>query len=64
MNNDATPTFALPSALVLSSLLADHAGDAPFEALERAGFARHEIGTYLQRRAARPRCSNESKSGC
>jgi hypothetical protein len=53
----------LPSALVLCDLLDAHAGDPPIEALEQAGFRRHEISSYLQRRAARSRCSVNASGG-
>jgi len=51
MSAHATRMSLLPSAVVLHDLLTDHAGDPPFEALERAGFRRDEIRTYLERRA-------------
>ncbi|MDP9256828.1 MAG: hypothetical protein M3Q31_09760 [Actinomycetota bacterium] len=48
----------MPSALVLSELLAGHAGDPPLEALEQAGFDRNELDGYFKRRAARmARCT-------
>ena len=53
MQHDLGRTFAMPSALVLSELLAGHAGDPPLEALEQAGFDRNEVDGYLKRRAAR-----------
>src|SRR5258707_1308828 len=53
MQTDVGRTFAMPSALVLSELLAGHAGDPPLEALEQAGFDRNEQNGYLRRRAAR-----------
>ncbi len=43
----------LPSALVLSDLLAGHAGNPPREVLEQAGFDRRDIESFLARRAAR-----------
>jgi hypothetical protein len=54
-----TPRMSLlPSALVLSDLLAGHGGNPPRELLEQAGFDRRDIEGYLQRRADRPeRCS-------
>ena len=58
MQTDVGRTFAMPSALVLSELLAGHAGDPPLDALERAGFDRNELDGYLKRRAARrERCT-------
>jgi hypothetical protein len=58
MQNDVGRTFAMPSALVLSDLLAGHGGNPPIEALERAGFNRNELDGYLKRRAARmARCT-------
>jgi hypothetical protein len=53
MQTDVGRTFAMPSALVLSDLLARHAGDPPLEALEQAGFDRNELDRYLRRRAER-----------
>ena len=61
MQTDVGRTFAMPSALVLSELLAGHAGNPPLEALEQAGFDRTEVDGYLRRRAARmERCSATS----
>ena len=58
MQTDVGRTFAMPSALVLSVLLAGHAGDPPLDALEQAGFDRNELDGYLKRRAARrERCT-------
>ena len=58
MQTDVGRTFAMPSALVLSELLAGHAGNPPMEALEQAGFDRNELDGYLRRRAARSeRCT-------
>lgn len=58
MQTDVGRTFAMPSALVLSDLLAGHGGDPPLEALEQAGFDRNDVDGYLRRRAARAdRCS-------
>lgn len=58
MQNDVGRTFAMPSALVLSELLAGHAGEPPLEALEQAGFDRNELDGYLRQRAARmERCT-------
>jgi hypothetical protein len=58
MQTDVGRTFAMPSALVLSELLAGHAGDPPLDALEQAGFDRNELDGYLKRRAARrERCT-------
>jgi hypothetical protein len=59
MQTDVGRTFAMPSALVLSDLLAGHAGDPPLDALEQAGFDRSEVDGYLRRRAARAeRCTS------
>jgi hypothetical protein len=63
MPTDTARTSLLPSALVLEGLLADYAGEPPFEALEQAGFQRHEIGSYLERRACKARSSRHTKSG-
>ncbi len=58
MQTDVGRTFAMPSALVLSELLAGDAGDPPLEALEQAGFDRNELNGYFKRRAARmARCT-------
>lgn len=58
MQHDVGRLFAMPSALVLSDLLAGHDGNPPMEALEQAGFDRNELDGYLERRAARSeRCS-------
>jgi hypothetical protein len=46
----------MPSALVLCDLMDAHAGNPPIEALEQAGFRRHEISSYLQRRAGVTGC--------
>jgi hypothetical protein len=53
MQTDVGRPFAMPSALVLSELLARHAGNPPLEALEQAGFDRNELDRYLRRRAER-----------
>jgi hypothetical protein len=52
----------MPSALVLCDLMDAHAGNPPIEVLERAGFRRHEISDYLQRRAGATGCSANAKS--
>jgi hypothetical protein len=58
MQADVGRLFAMPSAFVLSDLLAEHAGEPPIEALEQAGFKRSELDGYLARRAARmARCT-------
>ena len=62
MPTDSSRAFLLPSALILSGLLADHAGEPTFEALEQAGFQRHEIGSYLERRASKARSSKQTKN--
>jgi hypothetical protein len=36
---------------VLCDLMDAHAGNPPIEALEQAGFRRHDISDFLQRRA-------------
>ncbi|HET6172084.1 MAG TPA: hypothetical protein VFD90_05745 [Gaiellales bacterium] len=54
----------MPSALVLSELLAGHGGNPPLDALEQAGFDRNEVDGYLKRRAARMgRCTAPTCSG-
>jgi hypothetical protein len=63
MQNHAARTSLLPSALVLCDLLNAHAGDPPMEVLEQAGFRRHEISRYLQRREGRSRCSGNGSGG-
>ena len=58
MQTDVGRTFAMPSALVLSELLAGHAGDPPLDALELAGCDRNELDGHLKRRAGRrERCT-------
>lgn len=58
MQNDVGRLFAMPSALVLSDLLADNAANPPFEVLEQAGFRRSDLDGYLARRADRmARCT-------
>ena len=52
MQTDVGRTFAMPSALVLSELLAIHCGNPPLEALEQAGFDRNDLDRYLRPRAA------------
>jgi hypothetical protein len=64
MQNDVGRLFAMPSAFVLSDLLAGHPGNPPIEALERAGFSRSEVDGYLERRAARmARCTAPTRQG-
>jgi hypothetical protein len=55
MSAHTTRMSLLPSAVVLHDVLANHAGDPPFEALERAGFRRDDVRTYLERRAVTAR---------
>jgi len=43
----------MPSALVLSNLVAGHGGTPPREALEQAGFSRNAIERYLRQRDSR-----------
>jgi hypothetical protein len=50
----------LPSAVVLHDVLVDHADDPPFEALERAGFRRDQVRSYLERRTSTARRSCEN----
>jgi hypothetical protein len=50
----------LPSAVVLHGVLVDHADDPPFEALERAGFRRDQVRSYLEARASTARRSCEN----
>jgi hypothetical protein len=58
MQTDVGRLFAMPSALVLSDLLADNAGEPPMEQLEQAGFRRSDLDGYLARRANRAaRCT-------
>jgi hypothetical protein len=57
-------TFALPSALVLGALCAEHAGDPPAEVLERAGFTRAQVDGYLRRCAARLASSTPEQGRC
>jgi hypothetical protein len=64
MQTELGRTFAMPSALVLSELLAGHGGNPPLDALEQAGFDRNEVDGYLKRRAARMgRCTAPTCSG-
>jgi hypothetical protein len=60
MSTSTTRMSLLPSAVVLHDVLVDHADDPPFEALERAGFRRDQVRSYLERRTstARTTCEN------
>jgi hypothetical protein len=64
MQADVGRPFAMPSALLLSELLAGDACNPPFEALEQAGFDRNDIDGYLRRRAARRERCNAPTSKC
>lgn len=58
MQTDVGRPFAMPSALVLSDLLAGHDGNPPLEALQQAGFDPNDLDGFLKRRAARgERCT-------
>ncbi len=48
-----------PSALVLSELLVHHGGNPPSDVLERAGFSRDAVTSYLQGRSdPKARCTD------
>lgn len=63
MQNEIARLSTMPSALVLSDLLAGHADNPPREALERAGFSRNQIDGYLKQRESRSSSCNSRTRG-
>jgi hypothetical protein len=61
MQTERARISTMPSALVLSNLVAGHGGTPSREALEQAGFSRNAIEGYLRQRDARTAgCSSSS----